>query len=73
MKNLLLQLAGPAGRAAAWLLDNAPGLLAVLLISAGAWLIYPPAGLITAGALLLADRVADRYPPRRDQPGGDDR
>jgi hypothetical protein len=35
------------------------GLAALGLMSYGAWLVYPPAGPITAGALLLADRLAD--------------
>ncbi|MEU3563524.1 hypothetical protein [Kitasatospora sp. NPDC006786] len=73
MKPLLLLLADAAGRAAAWLLPNLPGLLAVLLISVGAWMIYPPAGLICGGLLLLGDRIADRYPPRRDPGGGEPR
>lgn len=61
-KTLLPLLASAAGHLLAWLARYGPGLLAVLLVAAGAWWIYPPAGLITAGALLLADRVTDRPP-----------
>jgi hypothetical protein len=35
------------------------GLAALGLMTYGAWLVYPPAGPITAGVLLLADRLAD--------------
>lgn len=35
------------------------GLVALALISYGAWLAYPPAGFVVAGALLLADRLLD--------------
>lgn len=35
------------------------GLVALGLISYGAWLVYPPAGPIMAGVLLLADRLTD--------------
>lgn len=41
------------------------GLAGLALISYGAWLAYPPAGFVTAGVLLLADRVLDeRKEPR---------
>lgn len=36
------------------LLRDALGLLGASLIAYGAWLVYPPAGFIVAGALLLA-------------------
>lgn len=43
------------------------GLVALALISYGAWLAYPPAGFMTAGVLLLADRMLDeRKEPRAD-------
>lgn len=35
------------------------GLAALVLLSYGAWLAYEPAGWMVAGALLLADRLAD--------------
>jgi hypothetical protein len=42
------------------------GLAGLALISYGAWLAYPPAGFVTAGVLLLADRVLDeRKEPTR--------
>lgn len=37
---------------------DAAGLLAVASISYGAWLVYPPAGFIVGGALVLAGVVA---------------
>lgn len=43
----LLRLARPAVR-------FAPGAAGALLVSVGAWLAWPPAGLIVAGLLLLA-------------------
>lgn len=61
---LLLALARPAGHL--WRL--LPSLLAVLLLSYGAWLAWPPAGFMLAGALLLADRVHDQY--ERGKAGG---
>lgn len=42
-----------------------PGLLGVALLSAGAWMAWPPAGLMTAGVLLLADLVDERLAERR--------
>jgi hypothetical protein len=61
---VVLTLARPAG-----LLWRAlPSLLAVLLLSYGAWLAWPPAGFMLAGALLLADRVHDQY--LHDKAGG---
>lgn len=35
------------------------GLAGLALISYGAWLAYPPAGFVTAGLLLLVDRMLD--------------
>lgn len=61
---LVLALARPAGHL--WRL--LPSLLAVLLLSYGAWLAWPPAGFMLAGALLLADRVHDQF--ERDRSGG---
>jgi hypothetical protein len=40
------------------------GLVALALISYGAWLAYPPAGFVTAGVLLLADRLLDERKER---------
>ncbi|WP_208802953.1 hypothetical protein [Microbispora triticiradicis] len=34
-----------------------PGLLGLVLVAFGAWLAWPPAGLMVAGVLLLADRA----------------
>ena len=36
------------------LLRDGAGLLGLGLVSYGAWLIYPPAGFITAGVILVA-------------------
>lgn len=64
----LVRLAGPAGTAVGALWRALPGLLALGLLSFGAWLAWPPAGFLTAGGLLLADQVADRVTSRR-RPG----
>lgn len=37
-----------------------PGLLAVALLAVGAWMAWPPAGPMAAGAVLLADRMLER-------------
>lgn len=58
---LALTLAAPAGRLVAAL----PGLVGVLLLAGGAWMVYRPAGLITAGVLVLVDRVASARGERR--------
>jgi hypothetical protein len=54
ISRLTLALAAPAG----WLVAALPGLIGLGLLSFGAWMVYPPAGLITAGTLLLADKIA---------------
>ncbi|MGH8867084.1 MAG: hypothetical protein ACRDYU_03700 [Actinomycetes bacterium] len=36
-----------------------PGLAGLVLVSYGAWLAYEPAGFMTAGGLLLADRLRE--------------
>lgn len=41
-------------------------ILAGLLIAAGCWMIYPPAGLIAAGLLLAAGVVLDVLGERSD-------
>lgn len=41
-------------------------ILAGLLIAAGCWMIYPPAGLIAAGVLLAAGVVLDVLGERSD-------
>lgn len=61
----LLVLAVPAGH----LVRALPGLLAFLLLAYGAWLIYPPAGFLTAGALLLGDRLATARAVTRQKRG----
>lgn len=40
------------------------GLAGLLLISYGAWLAHPAAGFITAGVLVLGDRLLDDRPER---------
>ncbi|GIH91951.1 hypothetical protein ACFFMN_33905 [Planobispora siamensis] len=57
MSRLAVRLAGPAGSAVRALLQALPGLLGLGLVAYGAWLAWPPAGFIAAGALLLADRA----------------
>lgn len=60
--------AAALGVLARLLMRFGPGLLAVCLVSYGAWLAWPPAGFISAGGLLLIDLVwgrvrAERRPP----------
>lgn len=55
-------------RALPGLLRDLAGLAAVGLIAYGAWLVYPPAGFITAGTLLLAGVLA--LSARAPQSGG---
>lgn len=68
MEPLTVRLAALAGVALGAVWRAAPGLIAVGLIAAGAWMAYRPAGPLVAGALLLADQVADRMPRRRGSP-----
>jgi hypothetical protein len=58
-------LATPAGLVVRAL----PGLAGVGLLAGGAWMVYHPAGLITAGALVLADTVATGRGNRRGGEG----
>jgi hypothetical protein len=58
---LTVRLAAPLGTAVGAVWRAFPALLAVGLLSFGAWLAWPPAGFLTAGGLLLADQVADRW------------
>lgn len=60
--------AAAAGAALRRLLVALPGLLGLVLVSFGAWMAWPPAGPIVAGVLLLADRVASRWPLREGAP-----
>lgn len=46
-----------------------PGLMGLLLLSFGAWLAWPPAGFMTAGAVILADVVLSSV---REPAGGDE-
>lgn len=52
-----LPLLKPAAAVAVRLLPDALALAGAGLLSHGAWLIYRPAGFLTAGALLLAGGV----------------
>lgn len=54
MAAVALALAVPA----AHVVRALPGVIGLLLLSAGAWMAYPPAGFIVPGALLLADKIA---------------
>ena len=54
---LVARLAGWAGATVRWCglaSRSVPGVAGVLLVSAGAWEIYRPAGLIAAGVFALA-------------------
>lgn len=53
MKGLAVALRWAAGSVPSALRDLA-GLAGVGLIAYGAWLVYPPAGFITGGVLLIA-------------------
>jgi hypothetical protein len=55
--------AARAGALVRVVLAALPGLLGLVLLAVGAWLAWPPAGLMVAGALLLADRVASARRP----------
>jgi hypothetical protein len=48
-----------AAKAALFVLVEGKSLAGFALLTAGAALIYVPAGFITAGVLLLADRITD--------------
>ncbi|MGW7195541.1 hypothetical protein [Streptomyces chryseus] len=58
-----------AATGAGYALRAAPGLAGLGLVSYGAWLAWPPAGYLAAGALLLADVVAGRLPSRSPSGG----
>lgn len=45
-----------------------PVFAGVGLLSFGAWLAWRPAGFMVAGALILADQVADRVSARGGEP-----
>jgi hypothetical protein len=60
--------AAAAGRLLRLVLAALPGLLGLLLLAYGAWLAWQPAGFMTAGVLLLADRVASRWPQEGAEP-----
>jgi hypothetical protein len=47
-----------------------PALAGLLLLSYGVWLVFPPAGWIAAGVLVLADVVAGRVANGRRSRGG---
>jgi hypothetical protein len=64
-----LAVAGAAGVLTAGLLRALPGLAGLGLVAYGAWLAWPPAGFLAAGALILADVVTARYPGRRPKGG----
>lgn len=58
-------LAGPVGAVVNVALTAGPGLLGLGLVAYGAWLAWPPAGPMVAGALLLADRAYIRIRSER--------
>jgi hypothetical protein len=53
-------LAGAAGTVVGVAWRALPGFAGLGLVSYGAWLAWRPAGFLVAGALVLADQVADR-------------
>jgi hypothetical protein len=58
-------MAGAAGtvvRAALAAVLAVRGIAGAALVAAGAWMAWPPAGFIVAGAALLADRILDDRP-----------
>ncbi|MEV4001005.1 hypothetical protein [Actinomadura sp. NPDC049753] len=55
--------AGTALRAVFTAVLAVRALAGVMLVAYGAWLAWPPAGFIVAGAALLADRLDDRRRP----------
>ncbi len=65
---LLVRAAGAVGVAVRVLSRVFPALLGLALLSYGAWLAWPPAGFLTAGALILADQIAGRMTGRREAP-----
>ncbi|MFD9943205.1 hypothetical protein ACFWYW_14570 [Nonomuraea sp. NPDC059023] len=66
LTRLMLRWAEPAGTAVRVVATAGPGLLGLGLAAYGAWLAWPPAGFITAGALLLADRAYARVKGGRE-------
>lgn len=60
-----MRVAAAAGAAAGALWRAAPGTAIVGLLTWGAWMAWPPGGPLTAGGLLLADRIAESWPRRR--------
>lgn len=55
----LAAASGAALRAAYTALMALRGVIALCLVSCGAWMAYEPAGPIVAGVLILADRLSD--------------
>ena len=51
-----------------WKVQTAAFLIGVLLAAAGAWWIYPPAGLLVAGGLLVLDCYLPAPAPPREEP-----
>lgn len=62
------RLAGAAGAVVGVLWRALPSLVGLGLVAYGAWLAWRPAGFLVAGALVLADQVADRVAERKAQP-----
>lgn len=52
-----VRLAAPIGAVVRYATSAGPGLAGVGLASYGAWLAWEPAGYLTAGFLILADRA----------------
>ncbi|MFJ5893783.1 hypothetical protein [Streptomyces californicus] len=48
------QMVGSLAAAAGWCLARLPGAAGAVLVSAGAWMVYAPAGLAVAGGFCLA-------------------
>ncbi len=63
---LAVRLATPAGVLTRFASSSGPGLVGLGLASYGAWLAWPPAGYLTAGSLILADRAYERVKGGRE-------
>lgn len=61
-------MAAALGAAVRVALAAVPGLAGLVLLAVGAWMAWPPAGPMVAGALLVADRVVSQRVGREVPP-----
>lgn len=66
----LLAAAAPAGVLTRVVLQAAPGLAGLAMLAYGAWLAWPPAGWMVAGAVVLVDVTWSRRPAAGRPPAG---